>query len=72
MSTDHVFCHVDHVDEVGCLRYLIEHFVYADLPLHNIVPHISKQMIKQIAQIHEISLGSSSHLSKDQLIQAFD
>ncbi|KAF8238043.1 hypothetical protein L208DRAFT_1244225, partial [Tricholoma matsutake] len=73
VSTDHVFHYVDHVDELGCLKYSTEQgLVYVDLPLCDIVPHILKQMIKKIAQIHKISLGSSSHLPKDQLIKAFD
>ncbi|KAF8235862.1 hypothetical protein L208DRAFT_1534640, partial [Tricholoma matsutake] len=71
VSAAHAFCYVDHVNEVGCLNYPIDHgFVYTDLLLHNIVPHISKKMITKIAQIHKISL--SSHLSKDQFIKAFD
>ncbi|KAF8802339.1 hypothetical protein BYT27DRAFT_7112687 [Phlegmacium glaucopus] len=72
LSSVHVFQYVDHVDNVGCLSYPVEHgFVYADLSLTDIIPHISKHMIQKIANIHKISLGSSWHLPKAQLVEAF-
>ncbi|KAF8811795.1 hypothetical protein BYT27DRAFT_7088694 [Phlegmacium glaucopus] len=72
VSAAHVFQYIDHVDDVGCLSYPVEHeFVHADLFLGDIIPHLSKQMIQKIAQIHKISTSSSWHLPKEQLIEAF-
>ncbi|KAF8815881.1 hypothetical protein BYT27DRAFT_7031813, partial [Phlegmacium glaucopus] len=73
LTPDHVFRYVDHVDDVGCLAYPLEQgFVYADLSLTNIVPHISKKMVQKIAQIHKIPLSSHWHLTKDELVKIFE
>ena len=73
LSTVHVFRYVDHADEIGCLAYPVEHgFVYADLSLTDIVPHLSKQMVQKIARIHKIPLSSHWRLTKDQLVQVFE
>jgi len=70
--TANVFQYIDHIDEVGCLSYPIEHgFVHADLSLSDTIPHLSKNMIQKIACIHNISLNSWWHLPKEQLIEAF-
>ena len=73
LTSDHVFRYVDHVDELGCLAYPLEQgFVYADLTLANIVPHLSKQMIQKIARIHKISVSSHWKLGKNDILKMFD
>ncbi|KAF8235367.1 hypothetical protein L208DRAFT_1257340 [Tricholoma matsutake] len=73
VSSVHVFCYVDHVDDIGCLSYPVQHgFVHADLSLTEIVPHISRQMVQKIARIHEIPLSSHWHLTKDELVKVFE
>ncbi|KAF8810294.1 hypothetical protein BYT27DRAFT_7222048 [Phlegmacium glaucopus] len=66
LTPDHVFWYVDHVDDVGCLAYPSEQgFV--------IVPHVSRQMVQKIAQIHKVPLLSSHwHLTKDELVKLFE
>ncbi|KAF8220865.1 hypothetical protein L208DRAFT_1331398 [Tricholoma matsutake] len=73
LSGVHVFRYIDHADEIGCLAHPVEHgYVYADLSLTDIIPHLSKQMAQKIAQIHKIPLSSHWHLTKDQLVQVFE
>ncbi|KAF8809210.1 hypothetical protein BYT27DRAFT_7094612, partial [Phlegmacium glaucopus] len=73
LTPDHVFRYMDHVDDVGCLAYPLEQgFVYADLSLTNVVPHISKQMVQKIARIHKVPLSSHWHLAKDELVKVFE
>ena len=72
LTPDHVFRFVDHVDDVGRLLYpLGQNFVYANLPLSNIVPFLSKQMTQKIAQIHNIPLSSHWNLKKVSLKTCF-
>ncbi|KAF8226550.1 hypothetical protein L208DRAFT_1301285, partial [Tricholoma matsutake] len=73
LSSAHVFCYVDHVDDIGCLAYPVHHgFVHADLSLTDIVPHISKQMVQKIARIHKIPLSTHWRLTKDELVKLFE
>ena len=73
LTPAHVFRFVDHVDDVNCLAYPSEHgFVYAKLALTSIVSHISRQMVQKIARIHKVALSSHWHLTKDELVRAFE
>jgi hypothetical protein len=67
LTPDHVFCFVDHVDDVGFLEYSLgEDFVYADLTLANIIPFLSKQMVQKIAQIHKIPMELGGRQTRPQ------
>jgi hypothetical protein len=73
LSSAHVFRYVDHVDDIGCLAYPVQHgFVHADLSLTDIVPHISKQMVQKIARIHKIPLSMHWCFTKDELVKVFE
>jgi len=65
------FCYVDHVDEIGQLNYpLSEKYVFVDIPLHDLIPHIPIRSILQIARQHHVPIGS--HMSKGEMVQYFD
>lgn len=73
LTPAHVFRFVDYVDDINCLAYPSEHgFVHAKLALTSVVPHISRQMVQKIARIHKIALSSHWHLTKDELVRAFE
>ncbi|KAF8220050.1 hypothetical protein L208DRAFT_1543240 [Tricholoma matsutake] len=73
LMSAHVSHYVDYVDDIGCLAYPVQHgFVYADLSLTEIVPHLSKQNVQKIAGIHKIPLSSHWHLTKDELVKIFE
>jgi hypothetical protein len=68
---DSGFNYVDHVDSAGLLAYPVhENFVYANVPLQDILPHVSLRMGFKIAQLHHIYVGS--HVTKSDFICYFD
>jgi PIF1-like helicase/Helitron helicase-like domain at N-terminus len=57
------FKFVDHVDSTGRVAYPVDqNFVHANIPLQDILPHLSLRMGHKIARLHHIKVGS--HVAK--------
>ena len=65
------FKFVDYVSSTGLLAYPVyQNFVHADIPLQDILPHLSLKIGHQIACLHHIIIGS--HVAKSDFINYFD
>lgn len=65
------FRFVDYVSSTGLLAYPVDqNFVHADIPLQDILPHLSLKMGHKIACLHHIIIGS--HVAKSDFINYFD
>ena len=65
------FKFVDHVDSTGRVTYPVDqNYVHANIPLQDILPHLSLRMGHKIARLHHIVIGS--HVSKSDFIHYFD
>jgi hypothetical protein len=64
---DCAFKFVDHVDSLGQVAYPIaQDFIYADIPLRNILPYLSVHVALKIAHLHHLQIGS--HVPKQRSV----
>ncbi|KAF8811288.1 hypothetical protein BYT27DRAFT_7090286, partial [Phlegmacium glaucopus] len=65
------FKFVDHVDSLGQVAYPIaENFIYANIPLCDIVPYLSVRVALKVARLHHLRIGS--HLPKSEICRHFE
>ena len=70
-SNDSAFKFVDHVDSLGQHAYPIDqNFIHTNIPLCNIVPHLSVKVALKIARLHCLQIGS--HVSKSEICRIFE
>jgi hypothetical protein len=54
---EHGFKYIAHIDSTGLLAYPgSQNFVHTQIPLEIILPHLSKQSINSIANLHQIQV----------------
>jgi hypothetical protein len=65
------FKFVDHIDGVGQLAYPIaQKFIHTNIPLCDIIPHLSIRVALKIARLHHLQIGS--HVSKSEICRIFE
>jgi hypothetical protein len=65
-----VFTYVDYLHEMTAVSYSVsKNFVVADVPLSELIPHVSVATALKIARLHDIPLGS--HVPKKHLLPHF-
>ena len=70
-SNDSAFKFVDHIDSLGQHAYPIDqNFIHTDIPLCDIVPHLSVKVALKIARLHCLQIGS--HVSKSEIYRIFE
>jgi hypothetical protein len=70
-SCDSAFKFVDHVDSLGQLAYPIaQNFIHTNIPLCDIVPHLSVRVALKIARLHRLQIGS--HVPKLEICRIFE
>ena len=70
-SKDSAFKFVDHVDSLGQHAYPIDqNFIHTNIPLCDIIPHLSVKAALKIARLHHLQIGS--HVSKLEICHIFE
>jgi hypothetical protein len=69
-GTDNSFRFIVHNKHIRMRDYDPGEFVHTNVPLYNIIPHLSVKTILNIAQVHGIKI--SSHLPKAVMVSHFN
>ena len=67
----HPLKYIDHIDSLGRLAYLItKKIIHTNIPLCDIVPHLSVRVALKIARLHHLQIGS--HVPKSENCRIFE
>lgn len=69
-STENLFCFVVHGNHITLSKFCSETFVHTNIPLRDIIRHLSVRSIMNIAKVHGIK--TSSHVPKSVMVSYFD
>ena len=65
------FKFVDHVDSLGQAAFPItQNFIHTNIPLCDIIPHLSVKVALKIARLHDLQIGS--HVPKSEICRFFE
>ena len=69
---DSAFKFIDHVDSTGRVAYPTDqNYIYADVPLPDLIPYLSLKMIFKISKLHHIDLHPRVSKSASELVSSF-
>ena len=69
---DSAFKFIDHVDSIGRAAYPTDqNYVYAEIPLPDLIPYLSLKMILKISKLHHINLHPRVTKSASELVSSF-